>query len=295
MKKTDRTLSEYLTRREFIKKTSLGFLCAGLAYSGINVKSLFAALAKDPATKKGIMYYRKLGKTDLLVSEIAFNGGRLTDPAVLSYAMDLGINYVDTAPAYGDSELNIAKILKYRRNDLIVATKWEVNELFRVKELEKSVETSLKRLEVETIDIIQVWAAMRKTQVTHEPVFEAFDKLKKAGKVKYLGITTHRNEIEVSKEIIKTGRYDMMLAAYHYLNYKQMGPIIEEAVQKNIGVIGQLITEGSDENPELKGNSSTRAAAEWALKNTNLTSVLLDMPTTPDVDELARVPGLMRK
>lgn len=285
---------ELVTRREFLKKSSLGLAGAGLFLAGMHPKRLLAALENINATRKASMYYRKLGKTDLLVSEIVFNGGKLEDPAVLSYAMDFGVNYVDTAPVYDNSEALIAKVLKLRRDELVVATKWEVNELYSAKELIASVDNSLKNLQVDTIDIIQTWAAMRVSQVNHEPVFEAFETLKQAGKVRYLGITSHRNQLEVAKAVVANGRYDMMLLGYNADNREQLDPVIEQAAAGGIGVIAQHIT---DYYHKIAGpfSGTKRGAVEMVLKNPSITAAVMDMTNMQEVNELVQVPALLRK
>ncbi|MCB1195305.1 aldo/keto reductase, partial [bacterium] len=212
--------SEDVTRREFIKQGILGLMGTGIALSGLDMlfgKDVFAAFDADPAEKIGRMYFRKLGKTGLKISEIGMNGGILKDPSVLSFAMDAGLNYIETGPEYsqGEAERTLGKVLKLRREEIIVATKWKVFEEYRVKELETSLNDSLKRLNTDYIDIIQVWGTRRKTQVNHEPIFEAFQKLKEQGKVRHLGITVHMNVVELCDEIIANGQYEQMTVAYH--------------------------------------------------------------------------------
>ena len=249
MRKEQFGLNKKLTRREFLKNGSLGLVGAGLALTGLSMfdsRQVFANILDGIAEQNGKMFYRKLGKTGLMVSEIVFNGGVLDDPSVLAYAMDLGLNYVDTSRTYPGSEENIAKILKYKRDKLIVATKWQVEEKFKVEDLEKSLNESLQALGTDHIDIIQVWAARRQTQINHEPVFVAFEKLKKAGKVSFLGISSHINPHVMAQEVVNSGRYDMMNVMYNYVNHQEMDPIIREASKKDIGIIGQLILNGFD-------------------------------------------------
>jgi len=289
----------FMNRREFLKKSSLGLASLGLAWSGLNIfsdDSVYAALTGDVAVKKGNMYYRKLGKTGLELSEISFNGGVLKDVSVLSYAMDLGLNYIDTAPVYldGKSEELIGKILKYRPGELIVGTKWEVREEYRVKELEQSVNASLKRMGTDTIDIIQVWGASRKTQVLHEPVFEAFEKLKKAGKVRFLGLTSHKNEELVCQEAVNCGRYDVLLTSYHYDNHEKMDPIISQAAKKEMGVIAQFTISGGNKIPGNTKNPKM-GAVEWSLKNQNISSTVVTMDGLSVVDEYMQIPSVIRK
>ena len=297
MRKEQFGLNKKLTRREFLKNGSLGLAGAGLALAGLSMfdtRQVFSKMLDDIAQQKGKMYYRKLGKTGLMVSEIIFNGGVLDDPSVLAYAVDLGLNYVDTSRTYGESEKLIGKVLKYKRDKLIVATKWKVEEKFKVKDFEQSVNDSLNALGTDHIEIIQVWAARRQTQINHEPVFEAFEKLKKAGKVSFLGISNHINTEVMAKEIVKNGRYDMMTIMYNYANHDAMDNIIREAYKKEMGIIGQLIFDGYD---KIEGPfaGTFRGAIQWALNNKHITAVDLSMRNVQEVDEIMQIPSLLRK
>ncbi|MDX9703478.1 MAG: aldo/keto reductase [Candidatus Auribacterota bacterium] len=289
---------ERITRRDFLKRSTLGIAGLGLAWAGLssmsNPQMLFAALENDPAIQKGRMYYRKLGKTGLTISEVAFNGALAEDTSVLSYAIDHGLNYVDTAPSYGNTEEIIGQVLKYRRNDLYVSTKWDVQENMDPKKLEESVMLSLKRLNIDTIDIIQIWAARRKTQVLFEPMFEVFDKLKKDGKVRFLGVSSHINTEDVMRAVIDCERFDMMTILYNYKNHEKMASLIEEASAKNIGMIAQFIEGGMESIPGA-GKGTLRGALEWVLSNRNIASAIMPMRSTPQADEFLYVPSMMRK
>ncbi len=298
MSDTHDASKDRMTRREFLKRSSLGIAGLGLAWAGLSSisdpKQLWAALQNDPAQQKGKMFYRKLGKTGLMISEVACNGALCEDTSILSYAMDHGLNYVDTAPAYGNSEEIIGKVLSLRRNELYVATKWDVQENMNPQKLEDSVMMSLKRLNIDTIDIIQVWAARRKTQVLFEPMFEVFDKLKKDGKVRFLGLATHMNSEDVVRAAIDCERYDMMTILYNYNNRETMGPLIKEAAAKNIGMIAQFI-EGGMENIPGSGAGTLHGALEWVLSNPDIASAIMPMRSTAQADEFLYVPSMMRK
>ena len=291
--------SEDVTRREFIKQGILGLMGTGIALSGLDMlfgKDVFAAFDADPAEKIGRMYFRKLGKTGLKISEIGMNGGILKDPSVLSFAMDAGLNYIETGPEYsqGEAERTLGKVLKLRREEIIVATKWKVFEEYRVKELETSLNDSLKRLNTDFVDIIQVWGTRRKTQVNHEPIFEAFQKLKEQGKVRHLGITVHMNVVELCDEIIANGQYEQMTVAYHYDNHEEIDPVLIKAAQNDIGFVAQFIDSGMEKiSGPHKGTS--RGVLEWMLKNKYLTSAIDYMNTIAEVDELLQVPRIIRQ
>jgi aryl-alcohol dehydrogenase-like predicted oxidoreductase len=158
------------------------------------------------------MKTRVLGRTGLAVSPIAIGGAAFTyvqestgwDPMsedgrqvvhrTLHTALDAGINYVDTAPAYGNgySETLVGEVMKTRRDDCVLASKvWY--ELDRAGVID-SVEASLERLQTDHIDILQVHGRMYTPEevehILHGGPLEALTELRSAGKIGHIGITT---------------------------------------------------------------------------------------------------------
>jgi len=145
--------------------------------------------------------YKKLGKSDLKVSRIGLGtwqfGSRvwgLQDrdlmKKILNRAIDLGINFIDTAEGYGDgiSESVIGETISERgdREDLVIATKVSPSHL-RYKDVLKAAEKSLERLKTKTIDLYQVhWPNM---YVPVEETMRALEKLVDEGKVRYIGLS----------------------------------------------------------------------------------------------------------
>lgn len=158
------------------------------------------------------MNYRKLGKTNFEISEIALGtwqvGGKwgsefnnTTADALLNAAIDKGVNFIDTADVYenGLSEAAVGRVVRSRSERIYVATKCgrhinpHVNEGYQTKVLQKYVEDSLKRLKLDTIDLIQLHCPP--TEVFYRPeIFELFDKLKKEGKIQNLGVSVEKVE-----------------------------------------------------------------------------------------------------
>jgi len=159
---------------------------------------------KEP---EGMMKYRKLGKTGIDVSEICLGtwvfGGDLwgevddnVSETVVRAAIDLGVNFIDTAPIYGAgrSESVIGKAIKGRRDEVVLATKCGLKPKGKGIEVDLScefiredLENSLKRMGVETIDLYQCHWPDKKT-----PFDETFRELKKfvrEGKIKHIGIS----------------------------------------------------------------------------------------------------------
>jgi len=199
------------------------------------------------------MKYRKLGKTGMEVSAISIGtwqvGGKwgstfdtANADAILNKAIDAGVNFIDTADVYsdGDSEKAVGKIVKSRSEKIYVATKCgrqvqpHVNEGYQPAVLRKYVEDSLKRLQLDTIDLIQLHCPP--TAVYYRPeIFELFDALKQEGKIQHLGVS-----VEKVEEALKAIEYDNVTTVQIIFNMFRQRPaqlFFREAQQKNIGII----------------------------------------------------------
>lgn len=199
------------------------------------------------------MEYRKLGKTGMKISAISLGtwqvGGKWGSSfdndnaaAILNKAIDAGINFIDTADVYsdGESEKAVGRVLKSRSEKIFVATKCgrqiqpHVNEGYQPAVLRKYVEDSLKRLQLETIDLIQLHCPP--TQVYYRPeIFELFDALKQEGKIKNLGVS-----VEKVEEALKAIEYDNVTTVQIIFNMFRQRPaqlFFEQAIKKDIGVI----------------------------------------------------------
>lgn len=157
------------------------------------------------------MQYRRLGRTDMRVSEVAFGAwaigadwGSVSDDdavAALEAALDSGVNFIDTADVYGDgrSEQLIARVLGKRNDSVIVATKAgrrlrpHVADGYNAANLTSFVERSLRNLGTEALDLVQLHCPP--TEVYYRPeVFGALDDLKKAGKIRHYGVSVEKVE-----------------------------------------------------------------------------------------------------
>lgn len=148
------------------------------------------------------MEYRKLGNSGLKVSEIGLGGdtfGRWADEqtsiAIINHALDLGINFIDTADVYGgrgQSEEFIGKVVKDKRSQVFIATKFRTamgegpNEGGGSRHhIMSAVDASLRRLNTDHIDLYQIHSPDSTTPI--EETLRALDDLVHAGKVRYIG------------------------------------------------------------------------------------------------------------
>ncbi len=206
------------------------------------------------------MKFRKLGSTDLQVSEIGFGawaiGGNQfgnsygpTDDEeslrVITEAVDLGCNFFDTADVYGHgvSETLLGRALKGRRQEVILATKGgsdfyhEPPRLnFTETHLMFAVEESLKRLGTDRIDLYQL----------HNPpfsviesgrVFEPLEKLKAQGKIRYYGISIHAPQEGLLA--MKLAKPSTIQVVYNYLRRDAAEELFPRALAEGVGIIAR--------------------------------------------------------
>ncbi len=204
------------------------------------------------------MKFRKLGKTDLLVSEIGFGAwaisGRGYGPTddkesirALHRTLDLGVNFIDTADIYGDghSEELIGRVLKERGDKkTIIATKfgWDfyrdgvVKSNLKRNYVSFALEKSLKRLGRDYIDIYQIHNS-KPADIEKYNVYETLDELKKEGKIRFYGVSAFYTEDGISA--IKTGKPDTIQVIYNILDQGAEEELFPLALENNIGIIAR--------------------------------------------------------
>ena len=279
-----------LSRRDFLLRAAAATAALGAA-SGVKISEVSAAVASP--SKSAWMKFRVLGRTKLQVSVLGMGTIKVENPAVLRAALDKGINFFDTAECYqgGNSEVKVGKGLEGRRDEAIVATKWHTDGSTPAKELLDSLDQSLKRLNMDHVDLVQIHGAESARQVESDELWEAFTQAKKAGKARFNGLSTHGNQVEVIRAAIKTGRYDAVLPAYNALIGERVGGVIAEAKKADVGVIAMKVLqpahEGRSTNDAFKGleGNPFQRSIQWVVRDTNVATGIVDMPTFDEVAE----------
>lgn len=199
------------------------------------------------------MNYRKLGKTGFEISEVSLGtwqvGGKWGSgfdhklaQNILAEAIDQGVNFIDTADVYedGESEIAVGRAIKNANKRIFVATKCgrqvspHVNEGYTPKVLRAYVEGSLKRLQLDCIDLIQLHCPP--TQVFYRSeIFEEFDKLKQEGKILNLGVSVEK--VEEAMKAIEFDNVTTVQIIYNMFRQRPQELFFEQAAKRNVGVI----------------------------------------------------------
>jgi uncharacterized protein len=203
----------------------------------------------------GAMPTRSLGKTGYKVGVLSLGGqatleikGREEESEkIINRAIDLGINYIDTAAAYGGgvSQLNIGRVMKSRRGEVWLSTKTHDRTYDGSMRL---LEESLKNLQTDHLDTWQLHNIQTQDQINQifssDGAIKALEKAKSEGMVRHLGITGHFEPI-VLLEAIRRYPFDSILMALnaadvHYLSFKNH--LLPEAQKLGIAIIGMKVT-----------------------------------------------------
>jgi aryl-alcohol dehydrogenase-like predicted oxidoreductase len=200
--------------------------------------------------------YRDLGQTGMRVSEIslgtwAFGDGWGTvgeDDALsaLNRAVDLGVNFLDTADVYGDgrSEKLIGRLLKNRPNDeILVATKAgrrldpHTPEGYDYDNLSAFAERSLKNLGVEALDLLQLHCPPTEVY-RQDSTFEALDRLQNAGKVRNYGVSVEKiEEARMALEYPGVVTVQIIFNVFRQKPAEEFFPLAEE---RNVGILARV-------------------------------------------------------
>lgn len=198
------------------------------------------------------MKYRTLGKTGFKISEISYGSwslgadwGDVSEEqamSVLHKAIDLGVNFIDTADVYGDgrSEKLIGRLLKERKEHIYVATKAgrrlnpHVAEGYTKENLHAFVDRSRKNLGVETLDLLQLHCAPTAVYYNQE-VFAVLDEMVASKKIRFYGVSVEK--VEEGLKAIEYPNVSTVQIIFNMFRERPAELFFEQAKKKNIGII----------------------------------------------------------
>ncbi len=185
----------------------------------------------------------RFGRTGLAVSKLAFGGipiqriSRQDGVRLVSGALELGINFIDTAHSYGHSEELIGEAIRtVRRDSLVIATKSPATDR---KGFLADLEESLRRLRTNYIDIFQFHGVSSREKMAGVMgpggALEGMEEGIRAGKIRFPAFSSH--SLPIAAEMIGTGRFDAIQVPFNFVDYKAAEEVIPLARQADMGII----------------------------------------------------------
>ncbi len=282
-----------MNRRTFLKAGLIGTTTAIIANNPLAEAAQQYAAAGSFAFPEPV--FRTLGRTGLKITVVSFGAMLTPEPEVLKIAFENGVNYVDTARKYmdGKNEEIVAKALKGRRDKVYVATKTLPGSKSK-EDIIRDVETSLKTLETDHIDVIQLHNLTDKDRIFIPETREALALLKQQGKVRFCGVTTHKNQAEVLNALVddKDRFFDTCLVAYNFESNKETAVAIERAAKAGVGIIAMKTQAGGYKTDAMGSISPHQAALKWALQNPHVTMAIPGMKDMSQLKEDIAVMGM---
>lgn len=287
--------SYHYSRRNFITKSTAGLVSLGLLNQ---IKG--ASIDSKPA--KSIIY-RTLGKTGIKLPVISMGVMNANLPPLIEESYKIGIRHFDTAWYYqrGNNEKMVGDVIDRMgvRKDVVIGTKIylgrdrrELPIPERIRLIEERVNESLERLKTNYIDILYYHSAHETSEIDFPELKELFLKLKKEGKALHVGVSTHTNQNEILKEMLKQGYFDVALVAYNFCYGKdnELIKTMKEMHKEGIGLIAMKTNAGgtrwkqrNDQN--MVGEINHTAMLKWVLNNEFITTAIPGYTTYKHMEE----------
>jgi hypothetical protein len=273
-----------MERRNFLKTVSSVIL--GVAASPLwKAGSSLATSTKTPSLE-----YRTLGKTGLKVTTVSMGVMNCSDPAVLLRAFDLGINFYDTADCYmgGRNEEMVGKAFQGKRDKVYLQTKVHAHD---EKRMRASVERSLRRLRTDYIDVL-VWHGHNSTdEVSDREQFEFMEKMKKEGKIRFSGFSSHSRMAPLLQEAAQCGYHDVAMVSYNFTHSKELKEAVAMAAQAGVGIVAMKTQAGGYTKEKMEGLNPHQAALKYILRDPNVAATVPGVTTIEQIEECAAVMG----
>ncbi len=283
-----------LTRREFL--TTVGV--AGLAVAGSGVTGALAA--NEPpaaAAKASTVPKRKLGKTGVEVSSLCLGGmfDTINNQLLLKQALKWGVTYWDTAEAYGNglSEEGYGRFFARNpeaRKQIFLVTKLQT----KGGDLSGRLDKGLKRLQTDQVDLFLIHSLTGIDELT-PAIKDWAAEMKKAGKIKFFGFSTHTNMEDCLNGAAKLGWVDAVMFTYNFqvMNTPKMKEAVDACVKAGVGLVSMKSQAGRPGKHEIggevklemvdrflkRGFTDKQAKLKIIWENPNIASICSQMPS----------------
>ena len=243
---------------------------------------------------------RTLGRSGVELPVVSMGVMNADNPNLVRAALDGGIVHFDTAHGYmrGRNEEMLGEVFKGRKRDsFFLGTKVVAQGVDRTTGLpgpETKAETfvemfhlSLKRLQLDHVDILYLHNVSRKEAALHGPILEALVRLRKEGKARLIGLSTHSNEPEAIRAAVESKAYDVVLTAYNFrqAHRAEVLKACQEASRAGLGVVAMKTQAGGRFSKDLPQPVNMKAALKWALQDPCVTTAIPGFTTFDQLSE----------
>ena len=280
-------------RRKFIKTGMTGLAGAVIAPSILKARK--GCIESQDQDRKFVC--RTLGKTGLKLPVVSM--GTYDASSLAQEALDAGIVHIDTSADYneGNDERMFGELFKERpRKSFVIGTSvgmWQfrrsaeqVTDAISSEKLKATFDGSLERLQLDFIDIYYLGGIQHKEIMVYEPYLKTLREIKKSGKARFMGVTTHSNEPEIIRLAADSDVFDVVLTRYNFRmnNVDEVNEAIQYAADKGMGIVAMKTQAGVYWDQKTKKEKiNQKAALKWALRNENIHTAI---PSFKNLDQL---------
>lgn len=283
-----------ISRKEFIAKTGAGIIGLGL----------LSGKPSDDKEEKPVL--NELGNTGILVTPLCFGASRTQDEGLIRFAIDRGINFLDTGRSYarGNNERLVGRAVKGKRKEIVIQSKMhlEPDELKyqgigrkghnEIKEiLEKRISESLEALDTEYIDIMLFHSANQEYLTYHEAVLEFYDNKKQEGIIRAHGFSSHDYSLGLLKKNNTNKFYDIIMHAFNYKggfthslsgwsarwDQEMLFEELAKAADLGTGIVAMKTCSAGPYSFNGEDKPTYRQAVKWVLQNSFIHSAAVAM------------------
>jgi aryl-alcohol dehydrogenase-like predicted oxidoreductase len=270
-----------ISRKEFLIKASAGI--AGLSLSGAN-----------PVLRRKPQKLYPLGKSGIMVSRLCFEASLPANAKLLEYAVENGVNFIDTARTYGNgnNERVVGSVVSGIRNEIVISTKIrlgyeELKPGLRGKRLDSAInsvlqkksEESLTALKTGYIDVLLIHDALDENLLFSDSTMNFFSGMKKSGTVRACGFSVNESFLKLTERNNRENFFDVIMAPFHCENINNITlknkseKIFSDASGNGTGIIAMKVT-GRNASPEQDENNGLNDL-KWALDHEFISSAVI--------------------
>jgi len=287
--------SRLTSRRTFLQTGA-----AGLAGSAFLCACSRPRSSADTPRRDRKIVFRTLGRTGLRLPIVSMGSAYAVN--LVHSALSEGIQYIHTSSSYAERnhERMLGSVFRGRpRGSFVIATSpdlpyrddpggigtMDLGTKVDVRLVAESIEGSLKRLALDAVDIYYLASIGYRETALHEPYLKAFEQLKKEGKARFVGITTHSNEPEVIRAAIESGVWDVVLTAFNFRqsHREEVRAAIRQAAEAGLGVVAMKTQAGVFWDGTRSQKINMKAALKWVLQDENVHTTI---PAFSNYDEM---------